>query len=75
MNRSRIHGTVVQIDNGSVNDFFRNRADRYSADNPLKAVLYQDNNPQIAIDRDLKEKEKLIPLLNLTKSTKVLDIG
>lgn len=37
--------------------------------------MYQDNNPQIAIDRDLKEKKKLLPLLNLIKSTKVLDIG
>lgn len=75
MNTNRIKGMVVQIDTGSVNDFFKNRADRYSSDNPLKSVLYQDNNPQIAIDRDVKEKEKLLPLLNLTKSTKVLDIG
>ena len=75
MNNKRVKGTIITIDNSSVNDFFKDRASKYNQNNPLKAVLYQDNNPQIAIDRDLKEKEKLLPLLNLTKSTKVLDIG
>lgn len=75
MNTNRIKGTIVPIDKSSVNDFFKNRADRYNPDNPLKAVLYQDSNPQIAIERDIKEKEKLLPILKLNKSTKVLDIG
>jgi 2-polyprenyl-3-methyl-5-hydroxy-6-metoxy-1,4-benzoquinol methylase len=75
MNNKRVKGTIIAIDNSSVNDFFKDRASKYNQNNPLKAVLYQDNNPQIAIDRDLKEKKKLLPLLNLIKSTKVLDIG
>lgn len=75
MNNKRVKGTIITIDNSSVNDFFKDRASKYNQNNPLKAVLYQDNNPQIAIDRDLKEKKKLLPLLNLIKSTKVLDIG
>lgn len=75
MNNKRISGKAVNIESGSIRNFFKKRADGYSNNNPLSAVLYQDNNPQVAIDRDMKEKEKLLPLLDLNKQDKVLDLG
>ncbi len=37
--------------------------------------MYQDKNPEIAVRRDAHEKERILPLLNLTSSSRVLDAG
>lgn len=39
MNNKRVKGTIITIDNSSVNDFFKDRASKYNQNNPLKARI------------------------------------
>lgn len=64
-----------QIDKNSVADFFEKRAEKINTIGPLHAVIYQEKNPEIAYKRDIAEKEKLKPLLNLDGTQRVLDVG
>lgn len=64
-----------RIERSSVKKFFEERAEKSDALGYVQAVIYQDNNPQLAFARDAAEKEKLLPLLNLTSKHSVLDVG
>lgn len=64
-----------KIKKESVESFFLARAEKIKKVGPLSAVIYQDKNPELAIKRDIAEKKKLLPLLNLDGSQRVLDIG
>lgn len=72
---SRISGAKVAIKADEVAAFFERRAEKFDAENPLCAVLYQDHAPQIAQHRDDYERKRILPLLNLTGTERVLDIG
>ena len=74
-NKSRIYGKPVKIDTKKVNAFFENRGMSYDPDNPYVSILYQDNNPEIASNRDIYEKTKIIPLLGIEKRRSVFDVG
>ncbi|WP_427071491.1 class I SAM-dependent methyltransferase [Lysinibacillus fusiformis] len=73
--KERIYGKRINLDQENIEEFFKNRSQRYSERSPLAAVLYQDNNPDLAIKRDKYEKSLVIPKLNLQKNDRVLDIG
>jgi cyclopropane fatty-acyl-phospholipid synthase-like methyltransferase len=70
----RIHKEKVEIDKEKVKKFFEGRQSRIASE-PLTAVLYQDNNPDLAHARDIYERDKILPLLKLKKESLVLDIG
>jgi ubiquinone/menaquinone biosynthesis C-methylase UbiE len=59
----------------NVSKFFELRAQRLDTSNPLTAVMYQDTNPDLAIARDVYEKEYLIPKLKINKYSRILDYG
>lgn len=63
------------IDRNAVRRFFAERAEKISAIGPLHAVIYQDKNAELARCRDTAEKCKLLPLLQLDGSQRVLDVG
>ena len=63
------------IDRKSVADFFDKRAEKISTVGPLHAVIYQDKHHDLAERRDTAEKKKLLPLLRLDGSQRILDIG
>lgn len=63
------------INKESVACFFNQRAEKISSIGPLHAVIYQEKNPVLAQKRDVAEKEKLLPLLGLNDSVRVLDVG
>lgn len=63
------------INKESVACFFNQRAEKISSIGPLHAVIYQEKNPVLAQKRDVAEKEKLLPLLGLNDSMRVLDVG
>ena len=63
------------INNSNVEDFFKHRANKIKELDYLRAVMYQDNNPQLVLDRNRAEKEKLLPLIPLNKESKILDVG
>lgn len=71
----RIIEEVVDIDYNQTKRFFEKRADKYSDDNPYSVTMYQDHNKELVRERNRKETEKLIPLLNLNADSLVLDVA
>ncbi len=67
--------TQPRIERDDVASFFEERARRIARIGPVRAVLYQDNHPDLAERRDAEEKRILTPLLAVDSSTRILDIG
>jgi cyclopropane fatty-acyl-phospholipid synthase-like methyltransferase len=67
--------STVRLDSNAVADFFSCRADRIGLLGPVRAVIYQDNNKELANQRDLAEIQKLLPKLSLDGSQCLLDLG
>lgn len=63
------------INKSSVSNFFKDRAKKIESLGPIQAVIYQDKNPQLAMQRNKAEKEKLLPLLQLDGTQRILDVG
>lgn len=64
-----------RIEPDHVASFFEERARRIATLGPVRAVLYQDNDPDLAERRDHEERRVLAPLLAVDASTRFLDIG
>lgn len=71
----RIIGDKVDLDYGSIQEFFEGRGENKQLSNKYNYVLYQDDCPELAIQRDLQEKEKISHILTFEKGQRVLDIG
>lgn len=71
----RIKGEKENIQYDNTKEFFAKRAKKYREDNPYSVTMCQDNNPQLVIERNQKEIEKLIPKLHFSSNSKVLDIA
>lgn len=69
----RIIGDKVAIDYAGVQRFFDERSANDGLKSKYNYVLFQDDNPKLAIERDNAEKEKVGPVLR--GGTSVLDIG
>lgn len=63
------------INQDEVLNFFEQRAKKAKTLGYKQAVIYQDKNPKLAEQRDLIEKETLLPKLNLLGNERLLDIG
>lgn len=59
----------------SVSDFFKKRAQKIASLGDIQAVIYQDHNPSLAYERNIAEKNKLLPLMKLDGTQRILDIG
>jgi SAM-dependent methyltransferase len=75
MTGQRIKGERVMINHQAVATFFDQRGARFNTDQPYTSVLYQDKNPNLAIQRDIYEKQHILPHLHLTGAQHMLDIG
>lgn len=71
----RIKKEITNIDYNKTKNFFQNRASKYKEDNPYSVTMYQDDNAELVRMRNEKEMNKLIPRLQLTEKSKVLDIA
>ena len=71
----RVYGEKVDIDYGSTLDFFENRGDGKEFGSKYNYVLFQDDAPEIAVERDRQEKEKICSVLDWEGGGTVLDIG
>lgn len=69
------HGEQSRIARDDVYKFFENRATRIGKLGPVRAVIYQDNHPDLAERRDYAEKARLLPILALDGTQRLLDIG
>ena len=65
----------MPITERSVAAFFEERVERIQAVGPTRAVIYQDNHPDLAERRDEAERARLAPLLALDGSQRLLDVG
>ena len=72
---SRVIGKRKDISYGSTLDFFNDRAERYTENNPYSVTMYQDSNPNLVETRNKKEVEKLLPLLKIDSKSRVLDVA
>jgi SAM-dependent methyltransferase len=64
-----------KINRQEVINFFKDRSHKSNTLGKVQAVIYQDKNPDLAHSRNKKEKEVLLPLLELDQHTHVLDVG
>lgn len=71
----RIKKDKVNLDYSNTKDFFDKRANKFNDKNPYSVTMYQDNNPEIVIERNKKEIERLKPYLNLDGNSKLLDVA
>lgn len=72
---TRISKEIVPIDTDSVTKFFEQRGQSFRIDAPYSSVLYQDHDPQLAVQRDQYEKELITPKLRRKTPQRILDIG
>ncbi len=72
---SRVQGDRIPLDKTEVARFFEGRARNFNAEAPLTTTLYQDSHPEIAEQRDALERARITPLLELTGTGRVLDVG
>ena len=72
---TRVKGKAVDVDYGDIERFFAERSDRDGVKSKYNYVLFQDDNPELAEQRDAWEKEKIAPFLNVAQGKKTLDLG
>lgn len=72
---TRIYRDKTLINPDSTRAFFEDRGQRIDPAHPLTSILYQDNNPALAEQRDKHEKSVALPLLRLSENDTLLDVG
>lgn len=73
---NRIYGTRTDINEQEVRDFYNKRAALASSmKNPLSAVVNGEQNPEQADTRSRFDREYIVPRLDLTQNSAVLDIA
>lgn len=73
--QKRIVNSVEKIQYEETQNFFKGRASKFNEENPYSVTMYQDNNPQLVIERNIHEISVLKPLLDLNEESSVLDIA
>ena len=73
--KDRVLHDRVELSYGDVKKFFDERGENDALKNKYNYVLFQDQEPELAIRRDAQEKEKIGALLSLSRPLRVLDIG
>lgn len=75
-NEKRIYGDKFEINTLKTKELYNERADRLSQmKSPYTSVLLGDQNPDYADKWDTEEKKKILPLLDVKKTSSVLDLG
>ena len=70
----RVIGNKVNISYGSVKDFFDERGSQEKK-HLYNYVMYLDDKPEVAIERDKQEKKWLDGILDINSSTRIIDVG
>ena len=71
----RVKKKKINLDYNKTRQFFAQRSNKYNTDNPYSVTMYQDSNKSLVESRNLIEQKKIIPLLELSSESKVLDIS
>lgn len=75
MENQRIKGENVEIDYSDTLSFFNNRGNNTPLKHKYNYVLFQDEHPELAIERDSSEKKKINHILSYQSEECILDIG
>ena len=70
----RIKRDHIDIDVEKTHDFFDNRINK-DLFHRYNLVNFQDDHPEVALKRDEAEKVKIMPLLEVSGSDRIIDIG
>lgn len=70
----RISGKKISIDEEKIHAFFEGRTQK-NLPHRYNYVIYQDDTPELALERDRYEKMLIRKYLRLDENSKVLDIG
>jgi len=70
----RVYGKNIEIDEKKVKDFFNARVKR-NLPHRYNYVIYQDNNPELAMQRDEYEKDFINGIIDFKANAQVIDIG
>jgi SAM-dependent methyltransferase len=68
-------GAPVAIDKDAIKQFFEQRAKKAEVVGQLSAVIYQDKNPALAVERDRAEKALLVDKIIPRRGLRILDLG
>ena len=71
----RVQQKSIDINYQNVHNFFEERGENKHLAHKYNYVLFQDDNPDLAIKRDEQEKEKICSLLDLKAGQRILDLG
>lgn len=71
----RIKREKVDIDYDKTKVFFEARGEKYNEEYPYVTTMYQDRHPQLTDERNREETAKILPLLQLDKTSRILDLG
>ena len=72
--RTRIYGEDITIDSLEVHNFWAKRSDK-NLPYAYNLVNFQDSHPEVAIERDRIEKNKISKFLNIKEDSMILDVG
>ncbi|SHM79867.1 Methyltransferase domain-containing protein [Anaerosporobacter mobilis DSM 15930] len=72
---NRVSGNKIDISYENTLEFFEHRGNGKELKHKYNYVLFQDENPELAILRDSQEKQKISNLLTWNKEEMLLDIG
>lgn len=72
--KNRIYGDKITLDKKNIENFFKYRTQK-TLPHRYNLVNYQDDNPELALERDKIEKEKIQRFIHFKNSDYVLDIG
>lgn len=76
MSEHRVYGEKIEIDPEHTHALYNQRAQKIDQmDNPYVSVLLGDQNPEYAIAWDQFEKQIILPKMNVSDNSTVLDIG
>lgn len=71
----RIIGKKEKINSEETKKFFAHRAEKYDPKAPNSVTMFHDKDPEVVNIRSRKEIEKIYPMLQLNRSSKVLDLA
>lgn len=65
----------MDIDYAATRRFFEGRGKKQDLAHPYSVTMYQDDRPELVIERDLCEKARLLEWLAFSPANRVLDVG
>lgn len=72
---NRVKGKNIEIDYQDTLSFFNSRGSQAPLKHKYNYVLFQDEHPELAIERDQYEKHKICDMIDFKEGEWVLDIG